>query len=148
MPSPMSDVPRNRARGRPRKFAPWDRLREPPEWIKRLDLDNLQSDDARKASKEITEYHRRESVSDSVRAAYSEGRNTANRDRQTRKQRLLEEILASHRSLILSKKLSASAVAAILSKNGILDGLRVSTIRRYVAFIRESWQGQIDEQIS
>jgi hypothetical protein len=137
MPPPSANNSEKRTRGRPRKPAPFDWLRDPPEWIKWLGIDNLQNEEVRKASKEIGEYHRRESVSDSVRAAYSEGRNTANHDRRMRKQKLLAEIFANHSSLIAQSKLSASAVANSLAHKGKTYGLSASTIRRHVAYIRK-----------
>lgn len=109
---------KKRGRGRPRKPHPLDQLGDPNEFSPPPGLDPNITAETRQDFERIREEHRRSQVSDSVRDAYRAGRNTANKVRQTAKNRDLRKIMGKNIAVVANPTMSASAKARWIVANG------------------------------
>ena len=88
--------------------------------------------------------YRKERVSDAVRKAYQQGRNTANQERKKQRAKRIAKIFTKHRGLILNYDLTTAGVAAQIKRRDDDCNHSVRTLRGYVSEIRKTWQGQMD----
>lgn len=121
-------------RGRPRKPDPLAWLNDPPEWIQQFPYDNLEG--IHEYIKQETELLRRGEASYWIRAAYKDGRNQANANRQREKVDRQLNFGAEFEDLI-AKRMSAASVAAIIKRNKPETELSERTLRGYVTEIRK-----------
>jgi hypothetical protein len=76
-------------------------------------------------------------VSETIRDALLSGRNTANKNRQASKERLIRQISFDHSAIIARVDLSCSAVATRLAAKGHRYGISIRTLRQHIALIRK-----------
>lgn len=121
-------------RGRKRKPDPLVWLNDPPEWVRQFPDDNLEG--VHEFIRQETERLRRGAVSYGIRAAYKDGRNQANANRQREKVDRQLNFGAEFEDLI-AKRMSAASVAAIIKRNKPEIELSERTLRGYVTEIRK-----------
>lgn len=132
-----------RPRGRPKKTTTYDWLDNQPEHIKNWAFGENINEETRSYYREIAEEFRRDSVSDSVRVAYEQGRNTANKNRERGKNALLNSIYTSYKILIDNQKIKHTDVARkILNKPTKFSYIPLGTLRKYIAAIRHNIFGK------
>lgn len=122
-------------RGRPKKSDPFAWMNDPPPYLdEAFPEGNLAG--IREFNRQETERLRRETVSESIVAAYSEGRNTANanRNREREERRLA---LSVKSEVQIASNMPASSVATYISRIDPGIDLTTRTLREYVVQIRK-----------
>jgi hypothetical protein len=105
------------------------------ELIRRAGGGNI-TEEHRQQVKQYREEDRRERVSEKVRAAYIEGRNTANANRKNEANQRKVKIIKENKDIIADQSLSISAAAALIISQGRNYGLGDRTLRDAIGRIR------------
>ncbi len=138
-------TPIRRSRGRPRTKRP-PRFEVPSHIVELIRRRGRAGNIPEKSEEDRRECEedRRERVSEAVRAAYREGRNTANANRKKEANQRKVKIIKGNKDIIADQSLSISAAAALIISQGRNHDLGDRTLRDAIGRIRKFvWIGKV-----